>query len=1527
MLFCTEEYIKHNFRQMKYHSPISIIIISLIVLLLFVSVAFFAVFSIGLTSPTLIVTERLMSSLEKADSNLSFSFDSMERNLRGGFTINNLEVGYKDESVVSLERLRVHMGIPALLRYLVLGDGNLEIEGINGSISIPDITGSGESSGESGFSIPEFSRSISLHLHNIDISGMGVETEKAEISAYLSATDQSIRCEMNLPSITVDESGFSISGDNILLRAVYRDEISLSASGGGISFSSEDVSVEAVRPVVQLTAENPEDKESFVAALSFSSLSGNAFGSEFSVAASSLHGTIANAEAVLTSIEASYESYGIKVAEADFSIIDGMVSVFLENAEISAEDMVIYKADSTEAAYNTTNGRYRFTTPYFTSEAATLVGFDFPISGSSISVRGRYGDSLVLSAGGHIGVSEEGSVLNGTGGDFSISLRTDVEGKLTGNASIEEFYLPGMLDDGYLFLSVFDGGASIQGAFGNRLVISGEMKDGLRLSAFYTDLPLNPFMPIVSEYVPVLYNYIGKNTLATGNISINFDENMTGPMDFALALSDIAFNDFSFSLAASGSGTLKEDGVDVSQLSLTSDFIRASYSGSINFRTNLPEGRFVISRTDSGKELFVADLTLQSDEEYIFSAFIPRFSSSYLRGNVNWSDENVIESSATLKSGDYYYPFDIRIDFAENIISVENEHAHSLVSFGEEIDGSLTFDHFELPVFRDEQITPAFLDGTLNVYFSFSEQQLRINAEDFRVGDIGLLPHYPDLVFSVTGDNTSLTFNEISFSSVFPELSGRVYINYVTPSVAMMFTSSADEVLRLSIVREEDGMFSGLLRADSFDLGRFGITDMVGDINLTARAGTWDSLAFSGNIKAESRDMINNPVAMEAGLNINRNEITLSAISFTSGNLSLSSDEVSFSADTGKVTAELSLSTALERADKMLPVSTSLKIDALLASGENLYASILSMYRSRLENVYVNISLGKTDLGGMFEFDERSVHIVRNNDNLLFTGNLINGSYDLSAERFDLDVNLDPVAVFSVDGMKQSDGMELRFGIDSFEISVADLFLNPSISFIGPAPAHGEIIAVKEGQSWVLSGFLAAEEVSFDVFWMPGERVILHNPYFAVWNNSFSSIIDDCTVLELDTYERTPGRVALTIDLSSSLSMDGWYVDVYAEEDNWIGIRLPLSSSNVDIWGDVTGYLRVGERSDSVIYLNGDLKAANLTMSIGMEPMPEWMLRKSDTRTTSDLSLLLTENVKFVFPLTGDPILRADLAEYQSLNVKVDEMGQLDVSGSLDIRSGEIFYFQKNFYITEGNISFRQSPTDMRGFNPIINLRARLRDFDSDGNQVDIYLNLRDATMDNLSPSFESSPSKPLSEIMQILGQSILPNSVYGDISVSSMVSIVSASVDILSRFGIIASQNDNTLEQSIRSSLSLDTFSLHTNIIENLIYDTVSYASSNLNNDMLSPMARYLDGTTLYLGKYLSPELYLEGMIHLDADSNQLDTQHTFLADDLNLDIEISLEWDNPLAVFNIFTRPDNITLYDIIDTFGFGVSKRIVW
>ena len=1511
---------------MKYHSPFSVIIISLIVLILFASVALFAVFSIGMTSPTLMAAERIMDELEASGSPVGIKFDSIDRDFRGGVTINGFSASYDGADLISLERIRIHMGIIELVKYALTGSGNLEIEGTDGFISVPVLPTSGGGSGESA-SLPSFllEHDISLHLHQIDFSGMGASSENSDLSIYLE--NGSARAEMFLPLFKFANGDTEIAASNLIVSADTLSGISLSASSDSISGSVLGADFEIVRPILRASVPSFSDYSEAEAALSISSAEGSWNGISFALSRSSVSGTRQDAEAVFLSPCIEGNGYSVSGEEIDLSYDGERVLALLSSFSAEKDGIVIYSAENTELSAGIENESFSLSIPSFTSDALNLLGPDFTIAGDGLRVRG---DRDSFWAQGSLSAVNESSALNGLGGDFMVSGNFDGKSISRARVALSSVVIPGLENSGFASATYTSGEELVfRGSFGSRLVFSGNIGEGVDLNAFYTNLPLRPFLPFVSQYVPVLYNYIGDNTAATGSVSVNLASDYTGPMDFALAISDIAFNDLFFSLAASGSGNLEKDGVDISQLSITSDFIRASFSGSINFRTNLPEGRFVVSMTDSGYELFVGTLTLESDEEYYFSAEIPYFSSSWLRGNVNWSDVKVIESLATLKSGDYFYPFDIKIDLNENRVSLENERAEALVDFGENIVGSLSFEHFELPVFRDEDMAPTYLDGTLNASFDFAEQQFRISSESFVIGSIGILPHSPDLDFSLHGDNNSLSFDDISFTSTaFVPLEGRMEIVYGTPSIAMSFSSSESESLILSILRSSDGMFSGLLRMDSFNLERFGIDGMIGNINLTARAGTWDALSFSGSLNAYSRDMINNPVSAVADMYIDSDEIALSSISFSSGNLALSSEEVRYSSETGVLSADVSLSAAIERADGLLPVTTSLSISAALPKGDNIADSVREMISTKLDSSTLSVSIGSTNLGNMFTLGERSLHAINNKGVVELSGNLLAGFVDIASRTGSLYVDLMPVAAFMVDG-SFGDSTELRFSIDSLEISIADLFLNPSIVFYAPAPAKGEIVAVGENGTWNLFGWLSAEEVAFDVFWMPGERVILHNPYFSVWDSSFASLIDDCTVLDLETYERTPGRVALTIDLGPSLSMDGWAVDVYADEDNWIGIRLPLTSSNVDIWGDVNGYLRVGEGSDSVLFMNGDLNAANLTMSLGMEPMPEWMTTSSSSvaGTTADLTLLLTENVKFVFPLTGDPILRADIAENQNLRVRVDETGALDVSGSLDIRSGELFYFQKNFYITEGNISFLQDLLEGPGFNPVINLRARLRDFDSNGNPVDIFLILRNSTLDNLSPSFESSPSKPLSEIMQILGQSILPNSIYGDISFSSMVSLVSASVDILSRIGIISTENDSTLEQSIRSSLSLDTFSLHTNVIENLIFDTVSYASSNLDNEALSPMARYLDGTTLYLGKYLSPQLYLEGMVHLDAENNRTETSHTFLADDLNLDIEVSLEWNNPMAVFTIFTQPENITLYDIIDAFGFGFSKRIVW
>ena len=88
--------------------------------------------------------------------------------------------------------------------------------------------------------------------------------------------------------------------------------------------------------------------------------------------------------------------------------------------------------------------------------------------------------------------------------------------------------------------------------------------------------------------------------------------------------------------------------------------------------------------------------------------------------------------------------------------------------------------------------------------------------------------------------------------------------------------------------------------------------------------------------------------------------------------------------------------------------------------------------------------------------------------------------------------------------------------------------------------------------------------------------------------------------------------------------------------------------------------------------------------------------------------------------------------------------------------------------------------------------------------------------------------------------------------------------------------------------------------------------------------MARYLDGTTLNIGKYLSSDFYLQGMIHLSANKNNKD-KYTFISDDLVLDTEFSLEWMNPAFKITFTTSPSYFSLFSVMDTFRFSISKTI--
>ncbi len=387
------------------------------------------------------------------------------------------------------------------------------------------------------------------------------------------------------------------------------------------------------------------------------------------------------------------------------------------------------------------------------------------------------------------------------------------------------------------------------------------------------------------------------------------------------------------------------------------------------------------------------------------------------------------------------------------------------------------------------------------------------------------------------------------------------------------------------------------------------------------------------------------------------------------------------------------------------------------------------------------------------------------------------------------------------------------------------------------------------------------------------------------------------------------------------MSFDSWSVDVYINDGEEVDFRVPITASNMDITGKVSGHYAI-EFIGGVCYNRGDVTVDDAVLSVGMYPLPDWWV--SEMAVAVDMNITLRKNVQAIYPLGSAPILRANLADNQTFRFVMEPTGELYTDGELMIRSGEFYYFQKNFYITSGSVNLRDGSSGV--MDPVVSLRARLRTFDSEGEKVDIYLVLQDATLDNISPVFESSPSKDLNEIMSILGQAIIST---GDNTnlVGNVVSLAATSVDFLSRMGIINTRF-GSIDSSVKSGLSLDTFSLHTNILANVLTDTVTLWDTSIDNN-LSPMARYLDGTTLYMGKYLTPEWYFQVMLHLAAERsiNDKSSGFSFIADDLILDTEISIEWNAPICTITFFTQPLNLTAYSIFENYGISFTRRIIF
>jgi len=235
-----------------------------------------------------------------------------------------------------------------------------------------------------------------------------------------------------------------------------------------------------------------------------------------------------------------------------------------------------------------------------------------------------------------------------------------------------------------------------------------------------------------------------------------------------------------------------------------------------------------------------------------------------------------------------------------------------------------------------------------------------------------------------------------------------------------------------------------------------------------------------------------------------------------------------------------------------------------------------------------------------------------------------------------------------------------------------------------------------------------------------------------------------------------------------------------------------------------------------------------------------------DIRTTLDIRV--GNKVEFRWPNDEFPIIRGLVQSGTPLVFTIDTSRELfSLYGQANLRGGEIFYIKRSFYLRNGRIDFNENQNH---FDPLLSLLAEIRERDTDGNPVRIYMQVENQPISTFVPILRADPVKSDAEIMALLGQDL--QELFSQESAAQAAIVVAS--DVLTQIGIF-----RNMENRIRDALNLDIFSIRTLIIQNALIGSVQQQERGTR----MTLGNYFDNTTVYLGKNFGSAIYAEALLH----------------------------------------------------------------
>ena len=1315
--------------------------------------------------------------------------------------------------------------------------------------------------------------------------------------------------------------------DGIVSAAVYVDQVTSSIS---VNDDRLDVSVDGTT----LSANYTISDSSAAFSVLIEDVGASYGDSELSAVLkkANLMGSFDGREAL--SMDIGIESIRGKASGADFTATDMNMEVGLVLGSMSSIGQLVLR--NLEADLRTGSGMLD------AYARSTIIDYSYSRQGLSVRLRssigGRHDDAMIGDFGANLDMSAQTRDFRSIS-SASLAITDIVAASLPESASFDIE----LEDAGNAHASLKVGGCLETSA--DYLEESGDVL----LNVYIKDLVPSSFKVLYDRYLAST-GTVGEDSVLNGNIVISassterfasyikavhggdysafdfetpFDVLAGGRISVNTAVSNLQMGTSSIGGAFTLEATLDGALASIDTLAVSTGGMRISYSGSVDLLQLIPEGVLLLQKTSDGSEIARLSFNYEQGERmHLFLFESPLAKDLSIKGSVDWNDLSRILIDGKLKAP--FFPSELAFD------SVFTTSPLSFTLQGDDLDLSFSFGDgvlFLNGVLDDLEISPkedmvikasSALDARYHTDGSGFAVDLKgfsvLISESFEVGfDLSLTDHsiyMTNVKLGITGED-EFYYGDLDFS--FSDI----------PSLIGLDTSSLNG--KLEFIRNNSmTSLRGVASENQFYLNFDYMGPKAESLNASLTMLGQRENAFYASASMKWGKAQDNTIELNAVYDDRKLSVYDSG-----GNIgSLVFEDLNLVVDFARFTLDGSMTFRNETVFKTGETKTQSGRIGITASGQSVSSDrLIQALTGQDYGLDFKMSLTDFSLSDGYRIADTQVDMHLENGLLSFSGSLLNGSFDTASGYLELDIDENNLFGFKAKGYVGEE-LDLMLTDLRFPLPLLNQFMNvPNFSFTDGL-IEGDVLIKGPRSNPSLYGMAYCQSYEMTLFYLPDQIITVKNVALSL--NDHSLLVSRTPIAG---YSEADGRYFFG-DVSVDIILQGLGIETFdvsininheTPVDFWLPIR--LGENELEIRGGVQGFVDFSINAGKP-KLTTDITVSSMIIDFRFdEEVPDWLFEEKKGPPDMDITLTTGHDVEFYYPENDSPFINFTLAENRTARF-VFEDGTIKTDGAMALKTGQVYYFRNDFIIKEGSVdlSERNFPASESSIPVVLNLRAEITDYDSDGNKVIISMMLQNATLDNITPRFSSTPAMSENDILAMLGQSVLASGALDrTLSLSSLARFAATARETLTRVGVLESNKNYSIAGIVRTSLGLDIFSARSNILSNVIIDALPGELTGRAD--VSILARYLDRTSLFAGKYIGDDWFVKVRLMLKADSNVKLSKNVghFLAKDLILDTEISLDWDTPMGTLSVFTQPQELSVFDILDTIGFSVTKQI--